>query len=308
MMTPFFYKQWILIAGLLGSVFLLSACSADFSTTNSQDVSDNPPYTEWLTLAKFEEEIRQQKGEKRYPVEIQGRLIDGNNQFRAVFAPFTEPFSFFAFTELTEAEFSSQNSILSNFGFELQHLEKIAFTTAKLFTAVWAIDSGFTSKEVNPSSTATPTTITAECTRIASDNDGTLLQVDENVCLIMEDSDRAACRVSDSYANCKTFTEAKSICPGGTSNGSTAYLPTSTELDLFLDAKGIGSPLSNLNLCTSNSGPCLTSGTIVPVAYWSSTANTSSTAYHLHLDTGSAHEVSQTLYSSSVRCVKRIPL
>ena len=276
---------------VLAGLFLLDACSSGGGT-------GNPPFTEWLTGSEFQTEYDNQLANSQYPAEIQGREVDGVFEFRAVFVPFTEPFAFSAFTALTADEFETQNASLTSEGYALQHWDQVAFSETKFFTAIWTNTSGATTKTISVSS--------GTCTTVANANNGISLGLQANgECLLAETTDRAECRATDNYAGCVGPAASQTLCPGGTTQGSTPYLPSFEEGSLFLNFLGSGSPVSSNGFCIDNSGACVSVGTNAPVGYWlAPQAGSGASAAAFGLDTNFL--LPSGLPGFSVRCVFRI--
>ncbi len=289
--------------------FMIVTCSSDKST------SSDPPFTSWMSLSEFDRAVFAEIQNNRYPAEIQSRSIDDEIEYRALFADFSAPFAFFAYTSLTAAQFESKNETLPLSGFLLQDVEQLAFSNTTLFNAVWIATNGLTSKALNPSPgqesaaaaaaiSAGTTGLSSACSDVADSVGGILVQVDDTECVIMESSDKAECRSTNTYANCVNFTDAKTTCTGGTASGADPYLPSATELEWMYEQAGTGSPVSNNNFCVDNSGACTVS-TGFPTHYWSSNTLTGSQSFAINFATGESigKSNSDTL---SVRCVMRL--
>lgn len=137
---------------------------------------------------------------------------------------------------------------------------------------------------------------------------GWLIGVVGNQCVYSEQSDRAKCRLNNSYAACLNFTGAQSVCEAGTTVGQEWYLPTADDLNLFYLTRDEGSPENTMGFCVEDSGICLgnTGGASaqVPYKYWGISGDTQQA---ISLLTGTISEDAETL-RLSVRCVKRTDL
>ncbi|MBF0289672.1 MAG: hypothetical protein HQM14_17810 [SAR324 cluster bacterium] len=158
-------------------------------------------------------------------------------------------------------------------------------------------------------------TVAKSCPLGQSAHDGIAISTSTNAkCLVMETSDRGECRSDSSpaYTNCKLWSEASTLCPGGTKSGDEWYLPSKDELKIVFDyVSGNKFCHANTNSCSSDpssldvSNPPATTPYEIPYAYWSQTA--SSTSYQhiaLNFDTGSTFDGYDEDAKLSVRCVK----
>ncbi|MBF0286537.1 MAG: hypothetical protein HQM14_01850 [SAR324 cluster bacterium] len=277
--------------------FLLSlmivTCSSDTSTTSE------PPFTSWMSLSQFDSAVINEIQRNRYPAEIQSREIDGDVEYRALFLPYSDPFSFFVYPSLTEEEFNTISATLSEQGYILKDVELLAFSGSKTYTAVWTTANDLTNKAFIDTAVTSST-----CSKKADSVGGILVQVDGSECVIMESNDRALCRSTDSYAECVNFSTAQSTCTGKNTPGANPYLPNREELGWMYIERESGSPVSSNNFCVEDSSPCSVSSAI-PVNYWTSEASGGGSSYTFNFETGSEQVISNST-SASVRCVMRI--